>query len=345
MRKKGRCLIIVSILLLIISGVGLEAEQTTPYLLGLNPDSARASLASQLGYSDADSVNLVVLPDSFYTDSLVQGVIYKQYPEPDSVLEDTVKVRLTAPLTIDFPDLRGMQVGDAAEYITGLGFELQPFITRNSDEYPLNTVMKTNPEPGERIQRGRTVALIISKGELVRNPVLTSTGVPINLYEETYFQINGISVESPDSSGFTLAFKVKISSPYRHSIKAEDFKIEVRLQGGIVQRHKPEVTPVKLGPKGATTRVFKIPFTYSEIHPSIAEVMLSDAVFRLTGTYSLIVESGFTRKPIKTGDFEFNVGEASAEVTEKLTAIAFLPEDESGDESEEVEEESVKESG
>ncbi|MBN2378835.1 PASTA domain-containing protein [candidate division WOR-3 bacterium] len=326
-KKPTKRLLLGIIALLAVSGVGFAGyiEEKAPFLIGLTADSARVFIAENLG-CDPDSVPLFVRPDSFYTDSLTTGIIIWQDPEPDSAIGYKITVRLTAPMTIELPDVRGMPGFDASAYLQSLGLQFLPVSKTESKEYPAGTVMKTVPAPGDTVQRGESVGATVSEGVIISKPVYTSTGVPINLYETPSAKITSISTSPVDSSTFKLAFSIQITNPYKHSMGAENFSCILKVNGAILKKEKPEVSAIKIGPKGIAKGKLEFLLAYPDISPALAEILLGKGRYRLVGTYALTVESGYSTKPLDTGEFEYDLASASSEVKTKLEEI-MIPEE------------------
>jgi LEA14-like dessication related protein len=286
------------VILLVMSGslVALAGDPVMPDLTGLSLDSTRAQLASLLGCPEPDSCPIVVLPDSFYTDSIPEGLVAWQEPLPDSVISDTVKVRLAAPLTIELPDVRGMKFMEAMALIENLGLEFYPARQIENEEYPVGTIVRTVPEPGSLVKREDLIAIITSLGVFTPIPTKTSTGIEIHLYEHPEFKISSVSVVSEDSTGFELAFKLQIRNPYKHPMTAEKFKFELQVNRARLLKDISSDASIEIPVKGVAYGKVMVPVSYADIPPSIAEFMLSEAEYRLVGTFAIVVESGFSRR-------------------------------------------------
>jgi len=287
------------VILLVMSGSlgALPSDLLMPDLTGLSLDSTRAQLASLLGCPEPDSCPIVVLPDSFYTDSVPEGLVAWQEPLPDSVISDTVKVRLAAPLTIELPDVRGMQFMEAMALIESLGLEFYPVMQIENEEYPVGTIAKTVPEPGSLVKRKDVIATVTSLGvSSPPTPTKTSTGVEIHLYEHPEFKISSVSVVSEDSTGFELAFKLQIRNPYKHPMTAEKFKFELQVNRARLLKDISSDASIEIPVKGVAYGKVMVPVSYADIPPSIAEFLLSEAEYRLVGTFAIVVESGFSRR-------------------------------------------------
>lgn len=320
LNRRSYRLLLGVLLTCILAGAGFAAT-TAPYLIGLTSDSARVLLASHLGYSDPDKVSLRVYPDSFYTDSLIPGLIVWQEPAPDSVMEDGINIRLTAPLTIELPDIRGMPMLDAQALVLSMGLQFKTVGREENEEYEPGTVSQTHPEPGTPVQRGSQINAKISVRQITTTPILTSGGIEIHLYGKPPVKITSIAVESADSLGFVFSFAIQVNNPYKHSMEAEHFSCDLKVNDACLVSCEPEVSSIKIAPGGVANGKLKIPVSYSDISPALANILLNKARYRLVGTYALTVESGFSRKPFDSGEFEFDLTTKSTTVTEKLEGI------------------------
>jgi beta-lactam-binding protein with PASTA domain len=176
----------VSLLIITLPLIGQVPSM--PNFTGMSMDSVRAELSLLLGKTPG-SLPLVVLPDSFYTDSIPEGLVTWQYPLPDSFIFDTIKVRVAAPLTIELPDVRGMKLMDGVALIEALGLVFVYVRDVESKEYPLGTIAVTYPAPGTLVKRKEEITLVPSIGvpEYTHIPAKTSEGIEIHLYEDPGF--------------------------------------------------------------------------------------------------------------------------------------------------------------
>ncbi len=289
-----------------------------PDFTGMTVDSVRLSVAeltgatgvTSAGVTDTsvagtgvtgtglDSVPLVVLPDSFYTDSVTEGLVAWQRPLPDSALIDSVKVRLATPLTIELPDIRGMKLLEAKEYIEGLGLVFFPARHMESEEYPPGTIAKTYPPGGSMVQRGDPagIAIVTSIGVSNPTPTTTSDGVEIHLYGIVKFSTSTVTLVSSDSTGFELEFKLKVTNPYKHSIEIEKPKFDLQVNRAPVAKAITSDVCLKLPPKATGYFKLRVPISYTDLVSSTARYVLIESEYRLVGTYALVAESGFSRK-------------------------------------------------
>lgn len=299
-----------------------------PDLTGMSVDSAQAKLSLLLGKAP-DSLPLVVLSDSFYTDSIPEGFIAWQEPLPDSFILDTIKVQMSAPLTIELPDLRGVEFADAVALLEALALKYAYVRYVESEEYPAGTIAATYPEPGSSVKRKEEIALVPSIGvpEYTQIPIKTSEGIEIHLYEDPKFETSSVSVVSKDSAGFELEFKLKVSNPYEHSMTAEKLRFQLQINRSRLLKDLSSDLSIKIPAKSTAYGKVRIRVFYVDILPSIANFLLSEAEYRLVGTFALVTERGFTRRDFETVR-ESDPFSSYPEIREKLEEIAFSGEEE-----------------
>lgn len=299
-----------------------------PDLTGMSYDSVLTRLNEVI--PETDTVHLVVMPDSFYTDSIPAGTVMWQEPLSDSVIIDSIKVRLAAPTTVEVPDVLGMQFLKAKEKIEGVGLVFFPAAQRESSEYPAGTVMLVAPQAGTVVTRGESITIITSAGKPDMTPVTTSEGVEVHLYGDIDIGISSVSVVSEDSSGFVLEFGLRMTNPYEHWIEIGKIKCDMQLnKGRIAEDIKPDGA-FKINPGKTVSGKIRIPVLYTDIPPAYAQAILGEAEYRLVGTHALAVERGFSRKDFDTsGKFNlFSTDSAILEAArEKLEVIAVTPPD------------------
>ncbi len=270
-----------------------------PDLKGLTPDSVKALFASDT------NIKIVVMSEAVYSDSLLQGTVAWQKPLPDSfAVVDTVKIKVAAPLTVKVPDLLGKNLYEADSLLKSLDLILFPAGEEESEKYPAGTIVSSGPSRDSLIQRKGTVYVKVSVGVPNYTYTTTSTGTKINLYEDPAFKITSVSLASSDSLGFVLSFNIQVTNPYKHSFTAESFNYffmldDVRFAKGASK------TTIKLSAGATSTGKILIPLTYASIKPSMAKLLLEKGRYKLYGTFSLVVESGFSQKDFDArGEFQ-----------------------------------------
>jgi serine/threonine-protein kinase len=78
--------------------------------------------------------------------------------------------------TVTMPDLKGLPVQGASLKLQSLGLELQVREERYSAEAPYGAVLEQSLEPGAKLKRGRSIAVIVSIGnKVLQVPVLVGS--------------------------------------------------------------------------------------------------------------------------------------------------------------------------
>lgn len=260
-----------------------------PKLKGLTPDSAKTFFTS-----DTDIV-LIILEDSLYTDSMPRGLIAWQDPLADSAVQDTIKVKLAAPLTVKLPDVRGVQLLEAAEIIAKMGLKLLSNGEEESEKYKPGEVISTEPVQGSMVTRGSTVGAKVSVGIPDYKYTTTSSGVRINLYEDVGFKIVSASVVTSDSGGFKMRLNLQATNPYKHSISVENLDYTFSINDATVVKGKHKLS-LKIGPNNSNTGYVDLIIPYSSLNKKTAKSFLEKGRYRLYGFFNIVVESGFSQK-------------------------------------------------
>lgn len=290
-------LLLISLSLLTFKATLLDGA-VMPDLKGIPVDSAKTLFKMDT------SVIFTVLSDSFYTDSIPVGAIAWQYPLPDSIVTDSIAVRPAAPLNIKMPDLIGMNMNDVAALLVSMGLEFLPTGQVESDKYPKGAVVVTSPEAGTTIERKSTIYAKVSVGKPDYTYTTTKEGTPINLYEDPTFKITSVSLASSDSSGFVLSFNIQVTNPYKHSFTAESFNYLFMINDTRYAKNSAN-TSIKLSSGATSSGKILVPISYASLKPSTANLLLEKGRYRLYGTFSIIVESGFSQKDFDArGEFQ-----------------------------------------
>lgn len=302
----------ISVLALAALSASLTAS-LTPDLLGLSPDSARTLLSG-------DTINLIVLEDTVFTDSIPEGYIAWQNPIPDSALTSSINVILAAPLTLTVPEIYGTPLFEAQALVHAGGLFFYPEGRVESEEFPAGTVAYVEPDPGTSAERGDTVIVKISQGKINYTYVTTSTGVDITLRDRPTFRILAAGTLSSDTVGFVLSFNLEAYNPYEHSMTVEGMRTDLQINRARIAEARPEMS-VDISAGGKARSNIMLEVLYDDISRFSARAMLGSADFRLVGTYKLVVESGFSTKPFDA-EAEFNLFPGSSDIRTRLEEIA-----------------------
>ncbi len=152
-----------------------------PSLVGKNLSAARREL-SDLGLH-------AVVRDSVWSETDKIDIILEQDPEPGELLkpESTVYFRVSlGSKIVNLPSLAGLNYHEAYFTLHGMGLKSAVVDSLYSDSYSVNTVVRSSPAGGAKIEKGSRVRLWLSRGpEPVKEPVApdsTHTGDTDYLY-------------------------------------------------------------------------------------------------------------------------------------------------------------------
>lgn len=98
-----------------------------------------------------------------------EGEIISQDPLPDKEVTEKTKVDLVIskgpePSYVALPPFIGLELNEAQEKISTLGFSLGEIKEEKSELYPLNFVINQEPSSGQEILQGSKINLVISQG-------------------------------------------------------------------------------------------------------------------------------------------------------------------------------------
>lgn len=95
------------------------------------------------------------------------GLVIRSEPEPGATVRATSTVSVVVSRgrePIEVPDLRGRPRGEAQQTLSQAGLEVSVTGREFHEEVPAGAVISQSPAPGERLFRGDTVQLVLSKG-------------------------------------------------------------------------------------------------------------------------------------------------------------------------------------
>ncbi|MCB0997541.1 MAG: Stk1 family PASTA domain-containing Ser/Thr kinase [Acidimicrobiales bacterium] len=107
---------------------------------------------------------VVVEPEE--SDEVLEDRVIRQDPAGGAELErgGTVTLFVSAgPETIQVPDVTELSVVDATQTLTDLGFRVSQS-EEPSDDVPLGSIIRTDPEVGADAKKGETITLVLSSG-------------------------------------------------------------------------------------------------------------------------------------------------------------------------------------
>jgi len=130
-----------------------------PNVVGLSLPMAKLRL-TQLGLH-------VVVKDSVWSETGQPNTILDQDPQPGKKIkpESTVYVKVNrGPMRVGVPYLVGLNYSDAYYTLKSAGLEAVIADSLYSDNYPRNTIVRSSPPQGTKVEKGAKVKLYISKG-------------------------------------------------------------------------------------------------------------------------------------------------------------------------------------
>ena len=135
-------------------------SQIVPNIVGLELLEARSLL--QGDNIQIEKIDYQPSNEKFNT---VIGV----YPKPGTKLEINQKIsilvssqKIVDPSTM--PNLIGLDLNDSKVLLEQIGLSLGKTSYSEDSTLPVNTVMSTNPAPGEKINKGQSISLVINRG-------------------------------------------------------------------------------------------------------------------------------------------------------------------------------------
>lgn len=157
--------------------------------------------------------------------------------------------------TVLVPDITGQNVAYGLEVLTGLGLSSRVKASDYSAEVPKYHVIWQDPEPGERIKKGRSVSIIISKGKK--------------------------EVLMPDLQGMTMdqARIVLEENGLVCGILSETHASDIQAGAILAQRPASGVTVVRESPVDLLVSLGKWPIAY--VMPDMAGLSLAEAIGRM----------------------------------------------------------------
>ena len=156
-----------------------------------------------------------------YRDDYKAGVVYLQNPEAgQNVRKGSDKVALMVSLgakTVSMPDVTQMTLSDATAVLNGMGFlSVKPIVVVNA-EYPVNTVISTEPQFEAEITKNTEISLLVSGGSVtvpdLRGMTLQEAEIAVNESQLTikpkleYLQTDNahqhglVAIQAPDALG------------------------------------------------------------------------------------------------------------------------------------------------
>jgi serine/threonine-protein kinase len=110
-----------------------------------------------------------------FSDTISQGLVLDQFPLPNTPITQTSVVTFAVslgPEPIEVPDVAGLSAASAQATLERLGFKVE-LREESSQTMSEGFVVRSEPRPPARPQRGDTVTIFVSIGDKVRMPDVT----------------------------------------------------------------------------------------------------------------------------------------------------------------------------
>ena len=115
---------------------------------------------------------IIIESEHVFSDTVPEGVVISQTPHGGAKRKLAEGERYTVRLTVSLgkemqnvPPLRGSKYTDAAAALRSIGAKIR-IVPIYDGEFPTDTVLRTQPVSGERIERGDTVTLFVSRSRV-----------------------------------------------------------------------------------------------------------------------------------------------------------------------------------
>jgi len=157
------------------------------------------------------------------SDSVSDGRVYRQDPAAGEVVERGSTVVFwvsTGDPKAVVPDLVGMTQADAIAALTEAGLAVGEVTTQASAEIEAGRVMAQDPPADTKVERGSTVAIVLSTGpEPTPTPTPTATVVQV---PDVYGMDVTAAIERLESMGFVVDVRTQASSQPDGTVIAQD---------------------------------------------------------------------------------------------------------------------------
>jgi serine/threonine-protein kinase len=156
--------------------LGRTPKVETPDVMGISLLQAKRLLQTEKLH--------VVVKDSLFSETAEVETILEQHPEPGVKIRQDGTVYLViskGSSTVTVPSIIGRPFQEVIITLRNLGLHTLVTDSTYSDIYSVNTVMRSIPSSGSRVNKSSSVKLILSKGSVQRADTL-DTSLPIYPY-------------------------------------------------------------------------------------------------------------------------------------------------------------------
>jgi serine/threonine-protein kinase len=140
--------------------LGRAKDVATPEVVGMSLSSAKRLLNQNKLHA--------VVRDSLYSEDAKIETVLEQKPAPGSLLKPDGTVYLViskGSRVVKMPTVLGMHYQEAYLYLRNMGLRSTVVDSMYSDSFPVNTVIRTSPSEGLKVDKKTNVKLYLSKGE------------------------------------------------------------------------------------------------------------------------------------------------------------------------------------
>nr|WP_239308063.1 MULTISPECIES: Stk1 family PASTA domain-containing Ser/Thr kinase [unclassified Frankia] len=130
------------------------------------PDVATLTVAEAQSRLTRQQLNVAAVSRQEASDTIVAGNVIRTDPVAGTELAQSAQVTLvvsTGPATLVLPNVIQQPFEQARNQLQAIGLKV---IAQNinDDTVPVNSVVRTSPDPGQQVNRGSTVTLFVSQG-------------------------------------------------------------------------------------------------------------------------------------------------------------------------------------
>jgi beta-lactam-binding protein with PASTA domain len=145
----------------------------------------------------------VVLGDPVFSATVPFGVVVRTSPPPGARLRKGSAVTViesAGPELLAIPDVRGLPQSRARARLTGEGFKVE--VTNQFDDtVGVGRVISQSPDPGQKLERGATVTIVVSEGP----PPVTIPDVTAEPEATAHDQLTGLGLQVTTAQEFSVS--------------------------------------------------------------------------------------------------------------------------------------------
>ncbi len=130
------------------------------------PDVATLTVAEAQSRLTRQQLNVAAVSRQEASDTIAAGNVIRTDPVAGTELAQSTQVTLvvsTGPATLVLPNVIQQTFEQARNQLQAIGLKVTAQ-NINDDTVPVNSVVRTSPDPGQQVNRGSTVTLFVSQG-------------------------------------------------------------------------------------------------------------------------------------------------------------------------------------